>query len=168
PGRRPHPAGLPGDERRGAGGTAGVRDAGAVSRYPLAAPRLAGGRRTDQADRPAQLRSRARHGVPGQGAAEQHRAHDARVNVDAYLERIGYAGPREPGFETLAALHRAHMLSVPFENLDIHLGRRLVLDREANFEKIVVRHRGGWCYELNGLFALLLERLGFRVTLLGA
>ena len=90
------------------------------------------------------------------------------MNVDAYLERIGYKGSREPVFETLSALHRAHMLSVPFENLDIHLGRRLVLDREANFEKIVVRHRGGWCYELNGLFALLLERLGFRVTLLGA
>src|SRR5438046_8483502 len=81
---------------------------------------------------------------------------------------MGYAGPREPGFETLAALHRAHMLSVPFENLDIHLGRRLVLDREANFEKIVVRRRGGWCYELNGLFGLLLEELGFAVTLLGS
>ena len=90
------------------------------------------------------------------------------MNVDAYLERIGYAGSREPTFETLSALHRAHMLSVPFENLDIHLGRRLVLDREANFEKIVIRRRGGWCYELNGLFGLLLERLGFPVTMLGA
>jgi N-hydroxyarylamine O-acetyltransferase len=90
------------------------------------------------------------------------------VNVDAYLARIGYEGSREPTFETLSALQRAHMLSVPFENLDIHLGRRLVLDREANFEKIVVRRRGGWCYELNGLFGLLLERIGFRVTLLGA
>jgi len=90
------------------------------------------------------------------------------VNVDAYLERIGYTGSREPTFETLSALHRAHMLSVPFENLDIHLGRRLVLDHEANFEKIVTRRRGGWCYELNGLFGLLLERLGFPVTMLGA
>jgi N-hydroxyarylamine O-acetyltransferase len=90
------------------------------------------------------------------------------VNVDAYLERIGYHGPRQPTLETLSALHRAHMLAVPFENLDIHLGRRLVLDRDANFEKIVVRRRGGWCYELNGLFGLLLERLGFEVTLLGA
>jgi N-hydroxyarylamine O-acetyltransferase len=90
------------------------------------------------------------------------------VNVDAYLERIGYEGSRDPTFETLSALQRAHMLSVPFENLDIHLGRRLVLDREANFEKVVVRRRGGWCYELNGLFGLLLERLGFTVTLLGA
>jgi N-hydroxyarylamine O-acetyltransferase len=90
------------------------------------------------------------------------------VNVGAYLARIGYEGSSEPTFETLSALQRAHMLSVPFENLDIHLGRRLVLDREANFEKVVVRRRGGWCYELNGLFGLLLERLGFRVTLLGA
>jgi N-hydroxyarylamine O-acetyltransferase len=90
------------------------------------------------------------------------------VNVDAYLERIGYDGPRDPTFETLAGLQRAHMLSVPFENLDIHLGRRLVLDREANFEKIVLRRRGGWCYELNGLFGSMLERLGFSVTLLGA
>jgi N-hydroxyarylamine O-acetyltransferase len=90
------------------------------------------------------------------------------VNVDAYLERIGYEGSREPTFETLSALQRAHMLSVPFENLDIHLGRRLVLDREANFEKIVVRGRGGWCFELNGLFGWLLEQLGFAVTLLGS
>ncbi len=90
------------------------------------------------------------------------------MNVDAYLERIGYHGPRQPTLETLSALHRAHMLAVPFENLDIHLGRPLVLDRDANFEKIVVRRWGGWCYELNGLFGLLLERLGFEVTLLGA
>jgi len=57
---------------------------------------------------------------------------------------------------------------VPFENLDIHLGRRLVLDSEANYEKIVERRRGGWCFELNGLFAVLLEQLGFDVTLLGS
>lgn len=57
---------------------------------------------------------------------------------------------------------------MPFENLDIHLGRRLVLDPEANYEKIVERRRGGWCFELNGLFARLLESLGFEVTLLGS
>jgi N-hydroxyarylamine O-acetyltransferase len=60
------------------------------------------------------------------------------------------------------------MLAVPFENLDIHLGRRLVLDRDVNFAKIVDRGRGGWCFELNGLFAWLLEQLGFDVTLLGS
>jgi N-hydroxyarylamine O-acetyltransferase len=86
------------------------------------------------------------------------------VDVDAYLARIGYSGSREPGEGTLAALHRAHMLAVPFENLDIHLGVANVLDPEHVFDKIVTRRRGGWCYELNGLFALLLEALGFSVT----
>lgn len=90
------------------------------------------------------------------------------MNVAAYFDRIGYNGPREPTYEVLARLHRAHILSVPFENLDIHLGRKLVLDRAANFEKIVRRRRGGWCYEQNGLFGWVLEQLGFRVTLLGA
>lgn len=88
----------------------------------------------------------------------------ACVDVDAYLARIGYTGPREPSERTLAELHRAHMLAVPFENLDIHLGVENVLDPEHIFDKIVTRRRGGWCYELNGLFALLLEALGFDVT----
>jgi len=86
------------------------------------------------------------------------------MDVDAYLERVGYAGSREPGEHTLSELHRAHMLAVPFENLDIHLGVANVLDPEHVFDKIVTRRRGGWCYELNGLFALLLESLGFAVT----
>ena len=82
----------------------------------------------------------------------------------AYLDRIRYAGPTEPTAETLAALHRAHMLAVPFENLDIHLGVRNVLDPDHVFDKVVRRRRGGWCFELNGLLALLLEHLGYRVT----
>jgi N-hydroxyarylamine O-acetyltransferase len=90
------------------------------------------------------------------------------VKVGAYLDRIGYAGAVEPTHAVLAALQRAHMLTVPFENLDIALGRRLVLDRRANYAKIVERRRGGWCFELNGLFAWLLEQLGYRVTLLGS
>jgi N-hydroxyarylamine O-acetyltransferase len=90
------------------------------------------------------------------------------VEVDRYLERIGYTGPREPTLDTLTGLHRAHMLTVPFENLDIALGRPLVLDPEQNYAKIVERRRGGWCYELNGLFGRLLEELGFRVTVLGS
>jgi N-hydroxyarylamine O-acetyltransferase len=88
--------------------------------------------------------------------------------VEAYLERIGYPGPREPSLETLRALHLAHLYAVPFENLDIHGGRPIVLDRAALFDKIVTRRRGGFCYELNGLFAALLRELGFRVTLLSA
>jgi N-hydroxyarylamine O-acetyltransferase len=90
------------------------------------------------------------------------------MDVDAYLHRIGYSGPRSPNADTLCALHRAHMLTVPFENLDIHLGRPIVLDEELLFEKIVRQRRGGFCYELNGLFALLLRQLHFDVTLLSA
>jgi N-hydroxyarylamine O-acetyltransferase len=86
------------------------------------------------------------------------------MDVDAYLGRIGYVGVREPSERVLSHLHRAHMLAVPFENLDIHLGVANVLDPEHVYDKIVNRRRGGWCYELNGLFALLLEALGFRVT----
>jgi len=86
------------------------------------------------------------------------------VDVDAYLARIGYTGAREPRADVLADLHRAHMLAVPFENLDIHLGIENVLDPEHVFDKVVTRRRGGWCYELNGSFARLLEALGFTVT----
>ena len=86
------------------------------------------------------------------------------MDVREYLARIRYDGPLEPCAETLAGLHRAHMLAVPFENLDLHLGRRNVIDAERNYEKIVRDRRGGWCFELNGTFARLLERLGFAVT----
>jgi N-hydroxyarylamine O-acetyltransferase len=86
----------------------------------------------------------------------------------AYLERIGYHGSLEPSPATLRGLHRAHMLAVPFENLDIHLGRPIVLDEAALFDKIVRRRRGGFCYELNGMFAALLRELGFAVSMLAA
>jgi len=90
------------------------------------------------------------------------------VDVSAYLRRIDYHGSAEPTAETLRALHEAHLLSVPFENLDIVLGRPIVLDPDVVFRKIVERRRGGYCYELNGLFAALLRDLGFRVDLLSA
>ncbi len=85
-----------------------------------------------------------------------------------YLARIGYEGPVGPSIETLRALHRAHVLTVPFENLDIHLGRSISLEPSDLFRKIIVNRRGGYCFELNGLFALLLEELGFTVTRLAA
>ena len=75
------------------------------------------------------------------------------MNVPAYLARIGYAGPVTPTAEALRALHRAHMLSVPFENLDIARGRKLVVDQEACARKIVEQRRGGFCYEMSGAFA---------------
>ncbi len=86
------------------------------------------------------------------------------MDVREYLARIRYDGSLDPTPRTLAALHRAHMLAVPFENLDLHLGRRNVIDPERNYAKIVRDRRGGWCFELNGTFARLLEALGFSVT----
>ena len=90
------------------------------------------------------------------------------VDVTAYLQRIAYTGATTPTSDTLRALHRQHLLTVPFENLDIALGRKIVLDVDAIFHKIVDLHRGGFCYELNGAFASLLQSLGFQVTLLSA
>ncbi len=90
------------------------------------------------------------------------------MNVDAYLERIGHRGPLTPTAETLRRLHVAHLLTVPFENLSIHAGETVVLEDAALFDKVVGRRRGGFCYELNGLFAALLRALGFRVEMLSA
>jgi N-hydroxyarylamine O-acetyltransferase len=90
------------------------------------------------------------------------------VNLAAYLERIGYSGPVSPDEETLRQIHRAHLLAVPFENLDIAWGKRIEVNQEAFVRKVVERRRGGFCYELNGAFAVLLGALGFRVTLLSA
>ena len=90
------------------------------------------------------------------------------MDVNAYLRRIGYRGPLDPTAETLRALHLAHLRTVPFENLSIHANEPVVLEDGALFDKIVARRRGGFCYELNGLFAALLRALGFRVTMLSA
>jgi N-hydroxyarylamine O-acetyltransferase len=90
------------------------------------------------------------------------------MNIDTYLQRINYDGSREPTAETLRQLQVAHLLAVPFENLSIHSGEPIVLEDEALFQKIVVRKRGGFCYEANGLFAALLHALGFKVSMLAA
>ncbi|MCE3222394.1 MAG: nat [Nitrospira sp.] len=74
-----------------------------------------------------------------------------RFDYRGYLARIGYEGSMTPSVETLRALHLAHVLSVPFENLDVHLGQPISLDPPAWFQKIVLRRRGGCCFELNGL-----------------
>jgi len=94
--------------------------------------------------------------------------HQIVMDVGAYLHRIGYKGPLAPTVDTLGALHRQHMLTVPFENLDIGLGREIVLDPERFVEKVAGKRRGGFCYELNGAFSTLLTAMGFRVTLLSA
>jgi N-hydroxyarylamine O-acetyltransferase len=90
------------------------------------------------------------------------------LNLPAYLDRIAYSGPLTPTADVLRNLHRAHLLAVPFENLDIALGRKIVCDESAFIRKIVERQRGGFCYELNGAFAALLRAIGFQVTLLSA
>jgi N-hydroxyarylamine O-acetyltransferase len=94
-----------------------------------------------------------------------HQSHD---HVPAYLERIGYSGPTVPSVEVLRDLHRAHLFSVPFENLDVWLRRRFLCDQDAFVTKIVNQRRGGLCYELNGAFAALLVTLDFQVSLLSA
>jgi len=90
------------------------------------------------------------------------------MDVDAYLERINYSGSLAPTAETLRELQVAHLLAVPFENLSIHSGQPIILEDGALFEKIVGRRRGGFCYELNGIFAALLRSLGFKVDMLSA
>ena len=93
------------------------------------------------------------------------------AQIAGYLDRIGYRdSPSEllPTGELLSALHLSHLYAVPFENLDIPLGRRIELDLAELYGKIVTRRRGGFCYELNGLFAWLLESLGFKLRRLSA
>lgn len=88
--------------------------------------------------------------------------------LDAYCARIGYAGPRAADLATLTALHRAHVLTIPFENLDVQFGSPPGQQGTAIFAKLVTARRGGWCYEQNGLFARALVSLGFAVTRLSA
>ncbi|WP_297696733.1 arylamine N-acetyltransferase [Phenylobacterium sp.] len=86
------------------------------------------------------------------------------MQLTAYLDRIGFVGAPRPDCETLCALHRAHLLAIPYENFDVQFGRPVTIEADAAFEKLVVRRRGGWCYEMNGLFAAALEAIGFSVT----
>ncbi|WP_224279137.1 arylamine N-acetyltransferase [Streptomyces sp. LS1784] len=86
----------------------------------------------------------------------------------AYLDRIALPDPGAPSPEALARLQLAHLRAVPFENLSIHLGERVDLDPGALLTKVVTGRRGGFCYELNGVFAELLTSLGYRVSLLAA
>ncbi|WP_314172379.1 arylamine N-acetyltransferase family protein [Streptomyces winkii] len=86
------------------------------------------------------------------------------VHLEPYLDRIGYTGDRAPTAESLRALQRAHVLSMPFENLDPVLGRGVSLELPALQDKMVRGGRGGYCFEHVSLFAAALERLGFGVT----
>ena len=89
-------------------------------------------------------------------------------DIQAYLDRIHYQGPRTADLSVLTALHLAHLHHIPFENLDISLGKKLDLSADALMDKILLQRRGGFCYELNHAFALLLATLGFDVSRVSA
>jgi N-hydroxyarylamine O-acetyltransferase len=87
----------------------------------------------------------------------------SKLDVDAYLRRVGYSGPTEPSEANLVALYKAHLGSIRFENLDIFIRGKVDVSLEAIQDKIVYRGRGGYCYEQAQLFGAVLERLGFGV-----
>jgi N-hydroxyarylamine O-acetyltransferase len=89
-------------------------------------------------------------------------------DLDAYLARIGYAGPRTSTLETLHGISLHHTTTIPFENLDVLLGRPVALTPEALMAKLVHAKRGGYCFEQNNLLLLALRALGFQASLLGA
>lgn len=86
------------------------------------------------------------------------------MKLSAYLDRVGFEGTPRPDRDTLRRLHRAHVERIPYENLDVQLGRPVSLEPREIFAKLVLRRRGGWCFEMCGLFAWALEEIGFRVT----
>jgi N-hydroxyarylamine O-acetyltransferase len=90
------------------------------------------------------------------------------LKLHRYLRRIKYGGPLSPTRQTLHNLHRAHLLAIPFENIDVQLGLVPSLEPDAIFEKLIVRERGGWCFEHNLLFAWVVKQIGLRVDLIGA
>jgi N-hydroxyarylamine O-acetyltransferase len=85
-------------------------------------------------------------------------------DLDAYLARIGWQGTLEPTLETLTGLTRAHITRIPFENVDVLLGRGIRIDLDSIVQKIVVSKRGGYCFEHGTLFQTALDRLGFRTV----
>ncbi|MFO0709078.1 MAG: arylamine N-acetyltransferase [Sandaracinus sp.] len=90
------------------------------------------------------------------------------LDLDAYFARIGYTGSRAPTLETLRAISYAHVCRIPFENVDVLLGRPIALELEALEAKLVHARRGGYCFEQNGLLLAVLEALGFSVRPLSA
>jgi N-hydroxyarylamine O-acetyltransferase len=90
------------------------------------------------------------------------------MNLETYFRRIAYTGPRAATLEVLNAVQEAHLNAIPYENLDIHLGRELTLDAARAYEKLVLERRGGWCYEMNTLLAWALRELGFEVAYLSS
>ncbi len=90
------------------------------------------------------------------------------MNIKKYLDRIKFKGNLKPDLETLKSLQQSHLYAVPFENLDIHINKKIKLESTALQNKIVSSGRGGYCYELNGMFYLLLIKLGFDAKMISA
>jgi N-hydroxyarylamine O-acetyltransferase len=90
------------------------------------------------------------------------------MDMNQYLKRIGITEIRPPSLDFLTELQNAHLLAIPFEDLDIPDGDRIILDLDRIYRKIIPSKRGGFCYELNGLFHLLLTQLDFKVDMLSA
>lgn len=88
----------------------------------------------------------------------------ASLNLQNYLDRINFKGNAEVSSQALYDLHVAHTFNVPFENLDVFFRRPILLDEESLFEKIVGNRRGGYCFEMNGIFSMVLKELGYKVT----
>jgi N-hydroxyarylamine O-acetyltransferase len=88
----------------------------------------------------------------------------AGLDLDAYFARIGYDGPRDATLSTLFALHALHSAAIPFENIDVQLGREIRLDLASLQAKLIAARRGGYCVEQNRLFKAVLEALGFSVS----
>jgi N-hydroxyarylamine O-acetyltransferase len=89
---------------------------------------------------------------------------DETLNLDKYLERINYSGSTKATEETLHDLHVCHTLNVPFENLDVFYNMPPLLDEFSLYNKIVLNRRGGYCFEMNGIFSIVLKKMGFKVT----
>jgi len=91
------------------------------------------------------------------------------MDVEKYLKRIAVEQTNEEAnLNRLFHLQKQHLLNIPFENLDIHLGKKIILDYQAIFDKVIIHKRGGFCYELNGLFYSLLKKLGYSATKISA
>lgn len=93
---------------------------------------------------------------------------DHAFDLDAYFARTGYAGPRTPTLTTLNGIVAAHAQAIPFENLDVLLGRGINLEPAAIERKLVHDRRGGYCFEQNTLLLGVLESLGFHVRPISA
>lgn len=88
--------------------------------------------------------------------------------VDAYFNRIGFKGESKPSLEVLREIQLLHAQNIPFENIDILLGKTISLDITSINNKLVVSKRGGFCFEQNLLLSYILRELGFSVKHLAA